>query len=232
MKTLTSLALIVLGVCAAGCGGTSKGTRSASPVASTVGASSADAPATTANATSALRGLKGDEDDDDTASEVNGPKGTLDSDDDYDNDYEDNAIKGYYDSDDSVAESYGHTANVADERTVTALVRRYFAAAAAGDGARACSLVTSTFVRAIPEDYGQAPGPAYARGKTCPVVASKVFRHLRGKLAGSIKVTDVRVNGNEAHALLGSKTMPASYIALRRERGAWKIADMLGYALP
>ncbi|HEY5194644.1 MAG TPA: hypothetical protein VIJ39_12330 [Solirubrobacteraceae bacterium] len=216
------LVLMLFGACLAGCGG-AKGTQSSSRPSSLV----------TSDATPALHGLKGDGDDDDTPTEVNGNPGIkLDSDQDKDNDYADNAAKGYYDSDDSAVLASGHPPGLAEGHAITAVVEHYFAAAAASNGARACSLITSTFVHVIPEDYGQAPGPAYARGNTCPVVTAKVFAHIHSQLADPVKVVAVRVNGGRAQALLGSKAIPASMIALQREHGAWKIDSLLGLPLP
>ena len=59
-----------------------------------------------------------------------------------------------------------------------------------------------------------------------------MFAHAHSQLAGGFTVTGVRVQGREAHALLGSRTLPASFVLVTRERRAWKIDELLGERLP
>jgi hypothetical protein len=225
---LASLAIALLGLGASACGGTGKGAGSTSQAPSKT-PTTATTPTKGGSTTPAPGSFMGDEDDDDTASNYTG-NNKYDNDADFDND----TIKdrSYYDSDDGVIRSFGHAASEAEKREVTALVKRYYAAAAASDGAKACPLIYSTLEEAIPEDYGQPPGPAYSRGKTCAVVMSKTFEHSHSQLTGVFEVTGVRVEGREARALLGSKTVPASFVTARRERRAWKINELLGEPLP
>lgn len=137
----------------------------------------------------------------------------------------------YHDADDSMTLAYGHAAGPADTRAVVALVKRYYAAAAAGDGKSACSMILPSLVKAVPEDYGKL-GPQYLHGgKTCEAVLSLLFEHFHSKLAAPIGVTGVRIEGKQAYALLGSATMSASYITVQREHGAWTINQLLGSTL-
>jgi hypothetical protein len=103
------------------------------------------------------------------------------------------------------------------------MFRRYQAAAAASDGARACSLLFSLYAEAIPEDYGHVSSLPYAHGPTCAVVMSKIFKHEHRHFDTAFRVTGVRVRGNNAIALLGSPTLLASFLSMRRERGTWKV---------
>lgn len=175
-----------------------------------------------------LRNLKGDEDDDETGENLG--NSSKDNDADFDNDYK--PSPGYYDPDDGAVRNWGRAAPPALERTLTGMVERYFAAAAGGDGKGACALIDPVFVHAIPEDYGQAPGPVYLRGKTCGAVMGKLFEHAHRELAGGTVVTGVRVGGSEALVLVGSPTMSARYVALRRSRGRWRIFGLLGTQMP
>jgi hypothetical protein len=110
---------------------------------------------------------------------------------------------------------------------------RFYADAKAESGARACALMTASVVRAIPEDYGRSPGPAYLRGgKTCGAIVSRQFKHVHRELAGVVGVTGVRVSDGEGLALLGSRTMPASEIFVRREGGVWKVDALSGRPMP
>jgi hypothetical protein len=135
--------------------------------------------------------------------------------------------------DDRTIYVYGHAASAADRQAVTAVVKRYYVAAAADDGATACSLIVSTLARAIPEDYGQASGPSYLRGgETCQAIMLKMFIHFHSQLAGTIEVTGVRVKRNHAFALLRSSTFPFVYTELEHEGGVWKVQRLLGAVLP
>jgi hypothetical protein len=235
MRSLpASLAIALLGVGLGACGGSGKDAGSASQANSTTATIAAKVgapgPGVSTTPSAAVSSFKGDEDDDESASNHTSTSSRYDNDADFDNDAIKN--KGYYDGDDSAISATGQAARPTEERAIAALVKRYYAAAAAGDGAKACRLIYSTLEEAIPEDYGQPPGPAYSRGKTCAVVMSKTFAHSHSQLAGGFAVTGVRIEGKEARALLGSRTLPASFILLRRERGVWKINELLGQPLP
>lgn len=137
----------------------------------------------------------------------------------------------HYDRDDEPIRYFGHAAGVADQRAVTALVRRYYVVAAAGDGATACLLLASPIAGSVVEAYGGSVGPPALRGKTCAAVISKLFKERRRQLAAdnaTLKVTGVRVKGDRAYALLSATTMPVGDILLRREQGAWRIWGLLG----
>lgn len=221
---VASIAVALSSQYALACGGADGGARTAARVAST----STGAPAV-ASATDATRRYLNDGDND--PSNDNDPDNNLPDD---DNDApEDNTHPGngrYHDKDDNIA-VYGPSASTADKRTIAALVKRYYAVAAAGDGGKACGMLYSVLATAVPEDFGRPPGPAYLRGKTCAAVMVRVFAHSRAKLKGTFAVTDVRVKGNHAFVLLGSKTMPASGMFMHREHGVWKIASLLGNPL-
>jgi hypothetical protein len=126
--------------------------------------------------------------------------------------------------------AYGRPANAADKRAVRALVKRYYTAAAASDGTKACSLIYSIFAEEIPEVYGEPPGPSALRGSTCAAVMSKLFKQNHHQLVvdlAELKVTDVRVKRHHALALLSFKAMPPRDIRVHRERRAWKIDELL-----
>lgn len=130
---------------------------------------------------------------------------------------------------------YGHEASHADQKAITALVNRYYDDGAADDGAGACGLIYSPLSESVAEDYGQSPGPAYLSGKTCAVVMSKLFLHPPSQPPSDLattQVTGVRVMGRKGYALLRSKAIPAGYIAVERELGAWKVGTIIGGPLP
>lgn len=131
-------------------------------------------------------------------------------------------------------EGYGPK-DEADEQKVAAIVERYYAAAAADDGAKACSMLYSHMANSVAEDYGQPPGPPELRGKTCAVVMSKVFKHRDGQPTAdltAITVIGMRTNkDNEALALLRSPAMAFGEISLHRQGSSWKILQLLGSPL-
>jgi hypothetical protein len=136
----------------------------------------------------------------------------------------------YHDADDATRLKFGHNAGEADRRAITALVKRYYAGAAAGDGQTACSILIPSLAYAVPLDYGKL-GPAYLRaGKTCRAVMALFFKHSHDELSAPVAVTGVRIDGNHALALLGSSTMPAGYITLQRDHRVWTVNELLGGA--
>lgn len=122
-------------------------------------------------------------------------------------------------------------AGPADARAITALVKRYYAVALAGDGAKGCSMFTPTFVQAIPLDYGKL-GPVYLRraAGTCPAVMSLLFRHEHHKLSGEIprmQVVRVSVHGTQGVAFLRFGRLHERSISELREGRKWRIASVL-----
>jgi hypothetical protein len=139
----------------------------------------------------------------------------------------------YHDSDDKGILTHGYAVNPSKERMISAFVERYFVAAAAEDGVTACSMIEPRLASSLPRDYGGAAGPAYLRGAmTCQSVMSLIFKHFHSELTGVIKVTSVRRMGDQTLVLLGSTTMPAGDISVEPSGGTWRIASLLGSALP
>jgi hypothetical protein len=140
---------------------------------------------------------------------------------------------GLYDGDDGPALDYGHTANSKDLHTITALVTRYFAAAATEDGATACSLLYSIVAESVVESYGHTPS---LRGSTCASVMSKLFRQHRKELTldnTTIKVITVKEEGDKALTVLHFATSrEARKIPEHREGSSWKILELLDSPLP
>jgi hypothetical protein len=192
------------------CGGTGKGAGSASHASSHT---TTGTPRTTASsATSTGRRLTTDRDGD---TDSNG--------------------NSRYDNDDNAVLHFGYMANTADKRAIVALVKRYFSVAAAGDGARACSLMYSLLAEEVAEGYRRASVSSAERGKFCAPVMARQFKPRRHQLAADIttlKVTGVGVDGDRGLALLSFRTMPYRNILVHREFGTWKISALLDRALP
>lgn len=119
---------------------------------------------------------------------------------------------------------YGHAASRALGRTITTLVERYYAAAVAGNGAGACAYLTARLASLVPVVYGQNQ---QAETNNCAATLGIVFKRYHSQLLG-VRVTGVRVSGNEAHVLLGSTVTRASFVIVQREGREWKLAQVLG----
>jgi hypothetical protein len=139
-------------------------------------------------------------------------------------------------NDDSVIVTYGHAAGASDAHAIAALIKRYYKAAAAEDGARACSMLLAPLAEAVPEEYGSRSDPTDLRGKTCAVVMSKLLKLRHRQIVTqlpSLKVTLVRVGAETALVLLSFATTPEPHkISVGREAGAWKMKELLDSGMP
>jgi hypothetical protein len=190
--------------------------------------------ATRTSTTPLLNGLKGDEDDDDTGQTIRSGT-TLDKDSDSDNDnVEEKGATGFYDGDDSSVIDFGQPASPADRQVVTALVRRYYAAAVAENGSGMCELLYKYLAEVVlPEDYGTHEGPTFAHGlTTCRAILTASSKHLHSTYLAGVKVVQVRVKGDEAMIILGSPVAPASYTSAKLEDGVWKLDHTFSTSLP
>lgn len=206
---LTLITTTLLGACATACGGAEKTIRPAS-TGSSGAAASPGAPAKVASG---------------SATE---PKRDSDGD-------NDNPGNSYYDRDDAEVLSYGAPARPSDMRQVATLVKRYYMAGVAGDGAAGCTLMYSIFAESIVDDAGQGAGPSAPGGRTCAEVISRLFKRERRRMAAALaklRVVWVRVVGNRGFALLGSGARPERYLQIHRESGGWRVEALVDEGLP
>lgn len=146
---------------------------------------------------------------------------------DHDDDFEAGALD---DKNNRPALSFGQAASTRDRREIAALVKRYYAVALSGDGAKGCTMLNSALAEIAVEDYGSLAGPAYARGaKTCHEVLSDVFRFYHARFVAVIphlKVAAVRLQGRAGYALLRFGPYPERKISVGREGSSWRIAAL------
>ncbi|MFZ1925472.1 MAG: hypothetical protein WAU42_04940 [Solirubrobacteraceae bacterium] len=136
---------------------------------------------------------------------------------------------------DNEREAFGHLADATDRRLVTVLVKRYYAAAAREQGAVACGLLYSVFAETVAETYGGPAGSPSLRGDTCAAVMTKIFTrmHHRLRMGAAVRVVAVRVDLNRASVQLGlAGEKPARYVMAHRERGAWKMNELIDVNFP
>jgi hypothetical protein len=213
MKSVVVLLTIVsLSLGAAACGGTSKGTSSATQALS-------NASQTPSNGTNS--GTAGT-----TVSGATPTRPTHEN----DNDDHTNPPAPADDPNNGSARNYGHAASAADTRAITTLLERYYAIALAGEGVKACPMIDSGLVKAVPLDYGKL-GPSYLRGgKTCAAVLSLLFQHEHQKLAAEVpqlKFLSMRLESNHGLVLLGFGSLPERLITVVHEGSVWKVAMLL-----
>jgi hypothetical protein len=144
----------------------------------------------------------------------------------------DNDIGAAYDDTSNSNElTFGHAASRSERRAIVALVKRYYATALAGNGARGCTLIYSTLAEAAPEDDGrEADAPAFSRGATtCAAVLSDLFRHYHAQLAAEVPklvVTNVRLEEHHGFAFLSFGKLPERKISVQREGHVWKMSQI------
>jgi hypothetical protein len=133
-----------------------------------------------------------------------------------------------HNDDDNGALLYGHTANAADRRVSVALLKSYYAAAAAEDGAKTCPLLVPVIAESVVENDGRS-GPL--RGNTCAAVMTKLFKlHHRSLVEknATLKVLDIRVEGDKALDILEFPAIPeVREMTERRVGGTWMLLELL-----
>jgi hypothetical protein len=140
-----------------------------------------------------------------------------------------NQNSGYRDKDDSrILAYYGRPASTAVRQEVASIASRYYAIAAAGKSKQACAMMSRGLLSEIPLVYGEF-GASYLRGaKTCAALVSRLFAHRHRELIVPVVVTGVLVKSDHAYALLGSRKIPASFLALVDEHGEWMVERLIG----
>jgi len=137
--------------------------------------------------------------------------------------------------------AFGRPAALAEQGAITALIKRYYAAALAENGARGCSMLYSTIAEAAVEDDAQPPGPPYMRGaKSCAEVLTLLFKHYHVQLAAEtpkLQVTHIRLQEHRGFALLHFGALAEREIAVGREplghgRYTWKMNTIYDEELP
>jgi hypothetical protein len=137
------------------------------------------------------------------------------------------------DSDGDARPSYGPPADAADRRAIVALLRGFYAAAAAGDGVRGCAMLLALVAETVVEEHDHGKGPRSLRGNTCPRVAAKLFRQRHRELAAeaaALRVPIVQMRFGKAWAVLNFGGAKEYVEIVRREGGAWKLDGLLDAA--
>jgi hypothetical protein len=151
---------------------------------------------------------------------------------DRDNDRDNGSGESLFDSDDGDILAFGQAAGAGEIRVVANVIRRYYAAAMADDGARACALLYSLFAETLAEGREDDPNPNL---KSCAGVVSLTFKKRHAEFAAHAAapwVLGVRVSGVRGYAVIGSYGRPERYLPIHRDGGAWRIQALLDSGLP
>jgi hypothetical protein len=136
---------------------------------------------------------------------------------------------GRYDIDHDAQPSYGGAADARDRQSITALIERFYARAAAGDGRGACALLYGLVAETVVEEHDHGKGPRSLRGHTCAQVAGKLFaqnhRERVDDLA-ALRVTVVQVRGNHGWAVLDLGSKGEDLALVRRAGGGWRMDEL------
>ncbi len=142
----------------------------------------------------------------------------FENDGDQDNDDNDDGSAAASDNS-ALLKAYGAAANRTEEHQATAVVKSYFAAADAGDGARACSLLATSLATSLAEGQGDSIPSGH---RTCAARAALLFqqqhRQLKEDDAATMVVTSVHLGGNFGLAALGFRTAHEGEILARARR--------------
>jgi hypothetical protein len=150
----------------------------------------------------------------------------LKGDGDKDNDDEGRPEQGKGD-DREFLEGYGPRASQADARSIAALVKRYLAVSAAGEAARACSLLSTGMAAGL---AGAPHQPGRSTGQACATAFSPLLREQRQRLVAedvaTLAVTSVHVKGDLGLIALAFENAPESELLVEREGRQWKIGAL------
>jgi hypothetical protein len=133
----------------------------------------------------------------------------------------------FHDRDDAEQVGFGHSADSTEAQAISRIVERYYRAAARDDGRGACAMLLPSVAKIV-ADYRLTPIPYLRGSRTCRVAMKRLFRHEHLSVPA---VTSMRIEGNLALALWGSKTMPAGYTTLERRHATWAITAPVGFRL-
>jgi hypothetical protein len=130
---------------------------------------------------------------------------------------------GDHNDDDGRVLGFGQPADPSGRRAITELITRYFAAATAGDGARACAMLEPRLrVATVAQDGGPS---ATLHGATCATVMTKQFELRHRELVeknAALRVIAVRVKGGRAIGVLDFPEIPeVRQFVARVSRGRW-----------
>lgn len=141
---------------------------------------------------------------------------------------------GPLDSDDNSVREFGRAATGAEAGKMTALLKRYYDAAASSSGVRACSMLYSVAAKEIVEEA--SPNSEDTRANTCSAAMSKRFAATHRQFVAeqaSLKAVRFRTDGLNGRVMLRfSGFAQARLMDLRFVDGRWKVARPVDGPMP
>jgi hypothetical protein len=141
--------------------------------------------------------------------------------------------KSSYDGDHDAIPDLGQPAGAADRRAIIALIGRYYASAAAGEGAKACPMLYALSAERFVEEQRHPGNKSPSLRGTCAQILSQLFKQRHHELVGDAaahRVLAVRVQGNRGLALVrfgAPRELRELEVLVHREHGAWKMETPL-----
>jgi len=124
---------------------------------------------------------------------------------------------GRYDKDNDATFQWGPPASAADRRAVVALIKRYYEIAAAGDGAKACSMLDPLIVEMVAEAE-----PHHGCAHNIAKLFAQRHRQLVEDLS-SFRVLTAQRRENRVAVLIDFAPTRLWQVYARRTHGAWRM---------
>jgi hypothetical protein len=115
-----------------------------------------------------------------------------------------------------------------DEAEVRTAVIEFHRALAAGNGDKACELLSNTGRKALTSQLGQVPR---LKGKSCGAILTQLSTSYPATVRANMRnvtVTEVFVHDNSAFAKYRTGKLPLSVLPLEREDGRWGVGALGG----
>lgn len=126
--------------------------------------------------------------------------------------------------------AWGRPAGATDAQVASALIKKYYTAAAVSNGAEACALTYLPVVKEIAQPEVRLRGAPTLPRLSCAAAMSKdlkqLHRHLVTQLA-KLRVIGVRIKDGQGLVFVNFGAGPVRDVTIHRERGAWKVDGML-----
>jgi hypothetical protein len=130
--------------------------------------------------------------------------------------------------------TYEHRTGRAEAKAVAELVKRYYAASLAGDGAGACARLSASLIKGLDTgEIGAAQGGTHSSCATAIAsLLAQQHQHLAGEEPATMRLIGLYAKGSLGLAVLGFRNAPESIIGLTRERNGWRVDALFDSLLP
>jgi hypothetical protein len=138
--------------------------------------------------------------------------------------------QGPYDTDNDANPTYGPAASASERQAIVALIEGYYKAAAAEEGARACSMLDPLIAEAAVEEHRPGKGSPRLRGRTCAQVLARVFAQRHHELvadAATLRVGWIQRQARQAVMLVHFGSTRELTVRMHLARGRWQMNNLL-----